>query len=513
MNLMNDKHILKSDKLRNMVKWKIYLHYLILFALIYLLIFLKLDSFHMRWWDESMFAVNTYEMLQNGKWFSLYFDNVPDIFNTKPPLTSWLQILFVKIAGYNEIALRLPSAIAAGLTVILLFKFAVKHFNFLWAWIIALILLTSSGFIDFHTALTADADSLLTLFVLIANLYFIRFILFQAKRDIFFYFVFITLAFAVKLYAALLFIPAYIFILIYKRLFKQFTISWPFLFGLLFFILVIGSLLYLRELDAPGYLREVIFKDAGRITTVIEDHRQPKFFYTDNLFRSRYSIWFIFFVIGAVLILFHTKKNEKIILLTFLIFIIAYLTIIMISITKLEWYDMPLFPYLSVIASYPIYLLIQNLKFREKPVSSFMQYILLIMFFIYPCRMMFNKSPEDTIYREEKILEGNDIYIYNKIKNNENLNDLKVYHNNWKGSLLFYKYKLAEKNERIELINNVSQVSVNDKILVCDDRLKSILLNRFELTVIDSLNNAKLFYIEDKKQTVSKTTLSVKTWQ
>ena len=125
---------------------------------------------------------------------------------------------------------------------------------------------------------------------------------------------------------------------------------------------------------------------------------------------------------------------------------------------------------------------------------------------------MFNKSMEDTIYLEEKILEGNDIYLYNKIRNNEDVNDLKVFHNNWKGSLLFYQYKLAEKNERIELIDDVSHVSVNDKILVCDDHLKSILWNRFELTVIDSLNNAKLFYIEDKKQTVTKTTLPDKTW-
>jgi len=77
------------------------LQYSLLFILIYLVVFLKLGSFHMRWWDESMFAVNTYEMLQNEKWFSLYFDGIPDLYNTKPTLVSWIQILFVKIFGYN----------------------------------------------------------------------------------------------------------------------------------------------------------------------------------------------------------------------------------------------------------------------------------------------------------------------------------------------------------------------------------------------------------------------------
>ena len=77
----------------------------------------------MRLWDESIYSVNTYEMIQNGKYFSLYFDGAPDLFNTKPPLINWIQICFVKLIGYNELALRLPSAIAATLTIVVLFVF------------------------------------------------------------------------------------------------------------------------------------------------------------------------------------------------------------------------------------------------------------------------------------------------------------------------------------------------------------------------------------------------------
>lgn len=58
----------------------------------------------MRWWDESMFAVNTYEMMHRGNYFSLYFDGAPDLYNTKPPLTVWLQLASVKAFGYNETA-------------------------------------------------------------------------------------------------------------------------------------------------------------------------------------------------------------------------------------------------------------------------------------------------------------------------------------------------------------------------------------------------------------------------
>lgn len=475
------------------------IHFLILLTLIYCVVLIKLGSFHLRWWDESMFAVNTYEMLQNGKWFSFYFDGVPDLYNTKPPLTSWLQILFIKIIGYNETALRLPSAIAACLTITTLFRFASKHFNYLWAWISALILMTSYGFIHFHTARTGDSDALLTLFVLLANLYFLRFVLNQHKKDILFFFLFITLAFSIKLYAALLFIPAYVAVLSYKKLWKQFVMCWPFLIGVLFFVLSIGSLLYLRELDTPGYIHQVIFKDAGRMTTVVENHQEPTLFYLDKLVNTRFALWFVFFVVGAVFAFFHPEKKSKTILTIFLLFVVSYLSIIMVSITKLEWYDMPLYPYLALLAAYPIYLGFQQLKTKEKSVSTPLKYALLALVFMFPYNVMFRKSQASHVPLGERKLEANERFMFHQIRNKQSLDGIKVLHNSWKGSLLFYQYKLSEHQQKISLISDVSQVAINDHILVCDETLQAKLANSFETNVVNQLDNAKLYLIKNKK--------------
>lgn len=84
-------------------------------------------------------------------------------------MTLWAQIVFVKLFGYNELALRLPSAIAAALTILLVFVFLYRDYSTYWAWAAVLILLTSQGFIGFHTARTAEADSLLTFFLLVSN--------------------------------------------------------------------------------------------------------------------------------------------------------------------------------------------------------------------------------------------------------------------------------------------------------------------------------------------------------
>jgi 4-amino-4-deoxy-L-arabinose transferase-like glycosyltransferase len=477
----------------------IYVHYLLLFILVYFIIFLKLGDFNIRWWDESMFAVNTYEMIHNGKWFSLYFNNLPDLCNTKPPMAVWLQILFVKTMGYNELAVRLPSAIAATLSIFFLFRFAARHFSYLWAWISSLILLTSYGFVHFHTARTADADSMLTFFLLAANLCFASFILNQTKSNILFFFIFIALALATKLFAALLFVPAYLFVLIYYRSFKTFVFNWYFLAGILLLLVSIGSLVYLREKDAPGYFNTVLHNDAGRLINVYENHNEPAHFYLDNLFYVRYSPWFIFFIAGSVLLFFYKGiRNQKNILWIFLSFIVGYLAIIMSSITKLEWYDMPIFPYLAFISAYPIFLLIQSIEWREKALSGNLKYSILILFFVFPYSRSFEKSQGNTIPGGEMKLEANEIFLYQKSKIKADMNNIKVYYSGWNGSLIFYKYKMAERRQNLILVNDLSQISNGDRVLVCNDSLKAVLSDKYDLTRIDSYHNAKLFSLKQK---------------
>lgn len=337
------------------VKNKLLFHSLLLFVLSYFIVFLKLDSFHMRWWDESMFAVNTYEMLHNGKFFTPYFHSFPDLYNTKPPLAIWIQLAFTKIAGYNELAIRLPSAVAAALSILLIFRFISIHYSYIWAWVSALILLTSPGFIDFHTARTGESDSLLTFFVLSAHLNFFNYLRDPRKKHIFFFFVFITLTFATKMWASFLFIPAYVIILIRYKQLRSFLFNQAFLYGSGIFILVIFSLLYFREQQAPGYLQATLLNDACRIFRTVENHREPAIFYLENLFNKRFSAWFILLIIGCGFAFSDYAKQEKQLLFGLTVLSLVYLIVITCSKTKLIWYDMPLFPHFAIIASYPLH--------------------------------------------------------------------------------------------------------------------------------------------------------------
>ncbi|MEI6123896.1 MAG: glycosyltransferase family 39 protein, partial [Bacteroidota bacterium] len=466
-------------------------------TVIYIVVFIKLGEFSMRPWDESMFAVNTYEMMHNGKYFSNYFNGHIDICNTKPLLTIWTQIIFVKLFGYNELALRLPSAIAATLVILIIFVFIYKKYSPIWAWISALIILTSSGFISFHTARTAEADSILTLFLLLTNLYFIKFLTEEKKQNILLFFVYLTLAFATKMFASLLFIPAYILLLIINKKLKNFAYSMNFLFGTLLFFIVNFGLILLKNQDNPGYLYEIFNKDAGRMLRVVENHKEIFSYYVDGLIMNRFSVWFTLLMFGFVFVFISKVEKEKKILLMTTILLVSYFLVISISVTKLQWYDMPLFPFMALIAAYPIYFII-NWFLNSKPAKSgFKVSLIIISVFAYPYYMMFRQSQENGLNSFEKNNEASERYLFKKNIEHVNLDGIKVFYTGYNGSLLFYKYKMQEMGQNIELVCS-ENFNDNDKVLVSNDSLKKCIKKDYVNKIIDNNDNADLIQIISK---------------
>ncbi|AWB66842.1 glycosyltransferase family 39 protein [Saccharobesus litoralis] len=71
--------------------------------------------------DEGAFSEATREMLVSGNFAATYLDGLPRF--DKPILSYWFQALSVSIFGINEFAFRLPSAIAATVWVIVIYRF------------------------------------------------------------------------------------------------------------------------------------------------------------------------------------------------------------------------------------------------------------------------------------------------------------------------------------------------------------------------------------------------------
>jgi hypothetical protein len=95
--------------------------------------------------------------------------------------------------------------------------------------------------------------------------------------------------------------------------------------------------------------------------------------------------------------------------------------------------------------------------------------------------------------------EASERYLFGKNKEKADLSGTKVLFTGYNGSLLFYKYKMHEMGQEIDLTMN-ADFQPNDKVLVSNDSLKNVLKREYILIKLDSMDNAVLVKIESKIQ-------------
>jgi 4-amino-4-deoxy-L-arabinose transferase-like glycosyltransferase len=118
-------------------------------------------------WDGSLYATNAFEMLESGNWVVTTFNGETDYYNSKPPLNVWLIALSLKAFGPSLEAMRLPSIVAAWLTVAALLWWSSIRFGRRVALFGCMVLATCFGFLHVHSGRTANPDALLALFLLL----------------------------------------------------------------------------------------------------------------------------------------------------------------------------------------------------------------------------------------------------------------------------------------------------------------------------------------------------------
>jgi len=118
-------------------------------------------------WDESLYAISAWEMLESREWIGFTFLGTLDYYNTKPPLNIWLIALAFEAFGRSLVSLRLASVLSAWLTVAVLEEWTRRMFGPPVALIAGVVLATTFGFLHVHSGRSANTDALFTLLVLL----------------------------------------------------------------------------------------------------------------------------------------------------------------------------------------------------------------------------------------------------------------------------------------------------------------------------------------------------------
>lgn len=321
--------------------------YTVLTIAVAFVFFWNLDALSLRTYDESRQAVNALEMARSGNLLVTSFDGKPDMWSTKPPLLIWLMAGSMKTIGYNEFAARLPSALAASATVVIIFTFLRFYLrNIKAAFLASFALLTSYGFTGIHIARTADFDALLTLWI---ALYFLTyFIYLENPRDRYLYLtaIFTGLAIFTKGIAALIPVPSLLFYTLYQKQLPTVLSSKAFYLSIAIVLLVGLSYYPLRETVNPGFITAVIQNEVtGRYLEGQQDAPKPaNYFFYLQLFTRTFTPWIYLVPIAFVCTRVSKNKSVRDLGIFSGLFLLFHLVVISYGRRKLEWYCAPEYP-------------------------------------------------------------------------------------------------------------------------------------------------------------------------
>lgn len=331
-------------------------------------LFYKLSTPAIYWADEARIAINAVEMMHSRNPLIVTFHGRPDLWNTKPPLATWLSALSMRAFGMNELALRLPAALASLATVVSVFFFTRRISRSAATGALAsLALLGTGGFVEIHVSRTADFDSLLVLFTALTSFFLFEAIERPSRKMIWL----TALAFACGLFtkgpAGLLMIPGYALYLALTGKLKaalSCRTAWLALFAV---VASAAAYLLARELFAPGYLQASFMEDVTRFGVPADNHWGRWWFYAARLilpwqpqihFRSLGEIiyiqsafpWSALALLGVTNLRCARTPADR--AYAFLFCSTAcFLVMISAAATKLPWYVAPSYPLIAVLAA------------------------------------------------------------------------------------------------------------------------------------------------------------------
>jgi 4-amino-4-deoxy-L-arabinose transferase-like glycosyltransferase len=475
----------------------------------YFPLFYKLDNWSLRKWDEARNAVGAVNMMASGDYWVREYAHKTDIWETKPPMLLWWQMIFIKIFGLNMWAIRLPSAWSTLLLMLsILFFYGKALDDWLGGFISAFALLVSEGFIKAHVSRTGDHDALLSFFLVLSVLYFYKFLKNNALSNILKAAFFTFCATLTKSVMGLLFLPGILVYLVCSGqlwgILRKTNLYW----GLLSLFLGISGYYAIAEWTHPGYLQAVWQMELlPRFQNVEGKYLQPERWHYLNLLvkQQRFPFWYL-----LPFCLWVTWKTEN--KATFMLLIGSIglsFSIIMSFGVWYDWYDAPLYPLWSMILGGGLSEILQKrtiLRFGETQNHfKFMGSLLIVLLlFSKPYYTVAKRIYENHAYQKPNEQYGE--FIENRIKNRQDCNFSMLYSDidPYDAPMQFYQKKMTlEKQDlnliyiplkTVHLIHNDSMM-VGQRYLCCHPELVDSLKKYYAISNLEQNGDCTFFQI------------------
>ncbi len=331
---------------------------LLIFFVSLSLIFISLGSNHLIVWDEAIYAKISSNMVETGNYLTMSWRDGSSWYE-KPPLYMWLSALLIDMFGFSSLAVRFPSAFFGLLTVLVVYQLSSKMFDRKVGVISSLALVTTTHFLYYTRSSMLDVTA--TFFITLAiYLYYLFSRSFELRYKWFFVFLSgLSLGLAVMTKGIVGIVPVGGFVLyeLISLLTSPKNYKYINLLGIL--VLLISVVLvafpwhyymYLQFGDTfvNNYLGYHVI---DRAFTSIEDKGRPFLWYVEVM-KVSMRLWFIVLLAALPLSLLHSfvRKNRNHILI--LSVSVVLFVVFSLSVSKLIWYIIPIYPLLSILVGY-----------------------------------------------------------------------------------------------------------------------------------------------------------------
>lgn len=495
---------------------KTYLLFLLFSSVALFAIFPRLGSLPLREWDESRQAASAYEMYESGNYLVATFDHKPDLWNTKPPLLLWLQVLSMKICGVGLTAVRLPSALAMFLSSLALFWFCVKLKRPLAGLISALVFVCSKGLLFYHCGRSGDYDALMIMFVILYCGFFYLHTRLQKNKYLILFFLFLTLAcFAKGIQALIPLAGIFLFVLMTKNLVPLLRNRNTYI-GLLLFVILVGGFYAIRESSAPGYLKAVWYNEAGgRFLTVIEEHSGGFWYYWDFIRDIQFPAFVWLLPVCFVINLLFKNKEARLANLYLGLLAIVYFIAISVSKTKLEWYSLPLIPFFASIIGLALsqiyffvsekWILISAKRNKDSKNSIFVLKTLMLAIIL---SLFYNPYVEIVKHNLAAKEDENNVAYYSRVNLMKMIADKESQHQYKELSYIieertqldfFYHYYMKDRGIQIK-VKPFADLKVGDYVQVNNPETLEKIQQHYETEETDFLVQSLILLLKSEKQ-------------
>lgn len=318
-------------------------------------------------WDECVYGQQAKEMLTSGNYLTNQWNR--ELVFEKPPLYNWLTVPFYALFGISPFTARIPMVLMALGLISAIYLFCKKYFNTRIAVLSSLLLLASN--LPLTYMIRNNTDIGVALFVFLGFWAWIE----SFKKHNYSYLAGFLFGCGVMMKG--LGVLPYI-VTLFFTVFFQYKPEYLLNYGKMFSVFLVTILpWHLYHYFTYGmtfvqvYILEHIIK---RSQNTLDFHMEGRLFYV-KLFLKSFGPWLVFAAALPVTYVLSYKKyftkkaffkelaDNRILFTIVLLILLPLISITRVK-TRIEWYSLPIYPFLSIFIAYSIDLLFNKPKLK-----------------------------------------------------------------------------------------------------------------------------------------------------